>query len=441
MRRLRVSPLLAVAMGVFLTAVAAIAYMILGPTELDREIARIRAKGEPTTWEDLATNDVDPARLTAYRQIEAIGQSITDDANQLNGGGYSGFWPFGLAPDPPKPSEPWPDEPIAEQFLKEQAPRLAQLSAIAGKNPCIPFDPDVDPHGGFGISVIATKGATRLLQLEAYLAMRRGESKRAIRAITTTLQIVQAVETSPFDIAHTVAFVFHHIAVEDTKRVLECREVDNGEVANLQARFAARDTRGSLRTIFLDRRLETIEAAHIGSLKERLEDSWHVIQHNRWKLFPVRTQEVVLLGEATAHCGDAWPDLIEHIERLSDENKANWLAAGQAKSDHRSLGSMVAWAAISQTKSRLVEGAIAVRRYQLKRGKSPATLAELVPEFLAAIPVDPFDGQPIRFRPKEGSLNYTVYSVGFNKVDDGGKRQGPSYGPDIPLTIEPVAGK
>jgi hypothetical protein len=62
--------------------------------------------------------------------------------------------------------------------------------------------------------------------------------------------------------------------------------------------------------------------------------------------------------------------------------------------------------------------AIAVERYRLKHGKLPQNLSELVPDFLDGIPIDPADGQPIRYRVLE--KGFTVYSVGADKQDDQG---------------------
>jgi len=39
----------------------------------------------------------------------------------------------------------------------------------------------------------------------------------------------------------------------------------------------------------------------------------------------------------------------------------------------------------------------------------------------ALLPVDPFTGQPLRFRKLE--TGYVVYSVGENGVDDGGEEE------------------
>jgi hypothetical protein len=79
-----------------------------------------------------------------------------------------------------------------------------------------------------------------------------------------------------------------------------------------------------------------------------------------------------------------------------------------------------AWFATFQnlTLREMVITAIAIKRYQLRHGKSPENLAALVPEFLEKPPRDFMDGQTLRYR-----LNidgFTLYSVGANGRDDGG---------------------
>ena len=70
---------------------------------------------------------------------------------------------------------------------------------------------------------------------------------------------------------------------------------------------------------------------------------------------------------------------------------------------------------------------LALRAYQLTHGNLPSDLNALVPEFLDAVPVDDFDGQPLRYSPDRK----IVYSVGQNLKDDGGNdsRPGPSNRP------------
>ena len=64
---------------------------------------------------------------------------------------------------------------------------------------------------------------------------------------------------------------------------------------------------------------------------------------------------------------------------------------------------------------------IALERYYLDHGSYPDTLSVLVPEHLAVLPVDPWTGEPLRYRPiGEGAGTYVLYSVGPDATDDGG---------------------
>ncbi|HRI13596.1 MAG TPA: hypothetical protein PLX89_11380, partial [Verrucomicrobiota bacterium] len=62
---------------------------------------------------------------------------------------------------------------------------------------------------------------------------------------------------------------------------------------------------------------------------------------------------------------------------------------------------------------------LAVRAFQLTKGRSPTDLRELVPEYLVAVPTDDFDGQPLRYSSKDTR----VWSVSENLRDDGGVPQ------------------
>ncbi len=61
---------------------------------------------------------------------------------------------------------------------------------------------------------------------------------------------------------------------------------------------------------------------------------------------------------------------------------------------------------------------LAAERYRLAQGRVPKTLDELVPTYLDVVPIDPFDGQPLRYRLLE--KGYVVYSIGNDEIDDGG---------------------
>jgi len=83
---------------------------------------------------------------------------------------------------------------------------------------------------------------------------------------------------------------------------------------------------------------------------------------------------------------------------------------------------------------RCCQVAIALECYRLERGRLPDALADLVPDLLDSVPEDPHDGADLRYRRLE--RGFTLYGVGEDGVDDGG-REGPiSEGPESDETCD-----
>ncbi len=75
----------------------------------------------------------------------------------------------------------------------------------------------------------------------------------------------------------------------------------------------------------------------------------------------------------------------------------------------------------------------ALERYRLANHRWPDKLGELAPKYLAAVPDDPFDGQPLRYaRHKDGVI---VYSVGPDGKDNGAARFERTDGADVSFRL------
>lgn len=81
----------------------------------------------------------------------------------------------------------------------------------------------------------------------------------------------------------------------------------------------------------------------------------------------------------------------------------------------------------AESQRRIVVTAIALCRFERQRGSSPVDLSALVPEFLPAVPLDPMDGQPLRYLKAKGG-RLVPYSIGDDGVDGGGN-SGPGDAP------------
>ena len=63
--------------------------------------------------------------------------------------------------------------------------------------------------------------------------------------------------------------------------------------------------------------------------------------------------------------------------------------------------------------------AIALELYRRRKGAWPDRLERLVPDLLPAVPPDRFDGRPLRYRLVDGRA--VLYSIGVDRIDDGGR--------------------
>jgi hypothetical protein len=72
-----------------------------------------------------------------------------------------------------------------------------------------------------------------------------------------------------------------------------------------------------------------------------------------------------------------------------------------------------------ETERQMTVAALALKRYQLRNGKYPASLSDLVPEFIGSVPIDLMNGHPLSYRATQGGT-FVLYSVGEDGQDDGG---------------------
>jgi len=132
----------------------------------------------------------------------------------------------------------------------------------------------------------------------------------------------------------------------------------------------------------------------------------------QWLLPLVDTNSRIVSPSALQRANDA-----VHAEREHDyfpAYKAQALMVFPAIS-----GTLRKLAAI-QVSVDLARVACALERYRLAHGDYPETLGELSPQFIAKVPHDIINGQPLHYHRTEGG-QFVLYSVGWNETDDGGQ--------------------
>jgi hypothetical protein len=135
---------------------------------------------------------------------------------------------------------------------------------------------------------------------------------------------------------------------------------------------------------------------------------------------------------ANAAAEDTWPLAASHfppssrevtlVQRLTHPATYNaW--SSEFSTERRSVEVFFRYLA----NRRMAAIALAIRLYEVDHGERPQQLAELVPDYLAAIPPDPFspEGATLRYRPE--AERPVLYSVFYDGQDNGGEI---NLGPD-----------
>jgi hypothetical protein len=130
-----------------------------------------------------------------------------------------------------------------------------------------------------------------------------------------------------------------------------------------------------------------------------------------------RAQAMRLMNELVEIAKLAEPEQTSAIQAFEDKLSAmpKWNLASAIV---RHFGNVCHTDKRTKVHLRAAQAAVAAERFRLQRGRWPQQLVELVPYYLQAFPLDPYDGQPLRM--KRGDGVFIVYSVGKDGVDDGG---------------------
>jgi hypothetical protein len=125
-------------------------------------------------------------------------------------------------------------------------------------------------------------------------------------------------------------------------------------------------------------------------------------------------------------------DLIrQRVTKAADKKLAiiAWLLPGLAGDAAKEAGCLASL--------RLGSTALALEQFRAAHdNRYPDALAELAPDYLASTPMDPFDGQPLRYRKKGGG--YLLYSIGPDLQDDSGERMSGKDGDIVFAVVTPA---
>jgi hypothetical protein len=314
--------------------------------------------------------------------------------------------------------------------LDAAAPALAEARKVIGMaEGRFPLDWQGDVLG-LKLPSIDGRPVAQLLQLEAVWQAQQGDADAALASVRGGLAVARAVGDEPTTISLLVHVSFQALALNALERVLAQGQPSAAELEQVQRLlekeaaeplllYAARGERAGLHQLIEDMKRGRVTLTQFnGSSGTGFADAL------------ANTAAPTLARRSHARVLRMLNRYVE-AARLPPEQQAAPIKAieretRQAKVEYDIVTALVMPAILKAAEaSRRGQGnlrcaivAVALERYRRDHGGWPDGLASLVPEYLGAVPTDPGDGRPLRYkRLADGVL---VYWVGLDGEDNGG---------------------
>jgi hypothetical protein len=275
-----------------------------------------------------------------------------------------------------------------------------------------------------------------LLELDAEGQLLDGQPSLAFSRVRPLVHLARSIEGEPVPESQDSRVRALEGAARIVERSLAAGEVRD-ELAAIQSEFVRdsqtdcffvgqRGQRALMHKLF--ERIESGEAPVKGQLRLDLKRGDVARQARAFIVITtyLKHNHAVYLEEITKLC--AFSSLPDWEARAAIEQQRKSLqriaAAHEFGSDIFTFGTVLRWgeghSAWLRVKTRLrcAAVALAVERFRLANNRWPEKLSDLPPAMLNEVPIDPFDGKPLRYtRVKDGVV---VYSVGPDGGNDSG---------------------
>ena len=445
-------------------------YQLRGATEA--YIAQLRAQGEPMDLAQVLPPPVPPEQNSAdtIRQAAALmnpneGWWITNAA-----GGMKMVAPGKAMVCSQQPNirgdtftDSWQE---AQAAIASNKPAFALLRQITGKPD---FDFRINYQDGFtvfnftNLCLPEAKRAAERLSTAAIYDLHNGDVTSAVENVRATLAIAQGLRDERFVISELVRMAIAQIALTVNWEILQSSNLNDQQLAELQTNWASLDFVQSAEDAMAMERVygqittakwrdSSAQLKHDLNLGPEAREKFGLKPESLWaraKLVPeiflwrnwwsykdqlraLKGDEVLIETVRSLQTNGSFLDAqlnqnhaLDELGILKMDRDYDGVPYGEPNFHTLLSESVVSLSPVvervmrNEAAKEIVITAIALKRYQLGHGNYPLDLNELVPEFLAAVPRDPVDGKPLRYR-LNADGTFLLYSIGPNGKDDGG---------------------
>jgi hypothetical protein len=279
-------------------------------------------------------------------------------------------------------------------------------------------------------SLAALKRCTQVLEVRAIAELAAGQNQKALDDIRLLLYLSKSLGNSPFLISQLVRMAIVDISIQPIWEGLAQHKWSEEQLGDLETQLSGID--------FLDDYGVTIRcerAFAIMSFETQRRTHEIIMPDGDTRNIKLMPSAYFYQNElAFAQMSEQWtlplvdtnsrvisPENYQRIEAdIRAQQKHLSLYAVQARMLAPAIGPAVKKLAFAQSSIDLARVGCALERYRLAQGEYPKTLDVLAPQFIAEVPHDIINGQPLHYRLRPDG-QFILYSVGWNETDDGGQ--------------------
>ena len=393
--------------------------------------AGLREQGQPLTFAEIeALRATVPEDRNGARVIERLSARL---AEIKKGGVEPAVLVFGweggdytiLTGIPRYTLEP------SRAFRDRHAGLLDELAALRD-TPTGRFDIDYEPDPTQSLlpNLTPLRNAARLLYLDGILRMIDGDVAGSVNDIALQFNLANTLYDEPILISRLVQIALEALIVEEIESILRVGEIDEAQLHFLEGLVSSQLASETMKWALWGERaffLKTCEGIGQGRLSlssvtsgvndpattfpfPMLGFPWWLVRNNQLRG-----------AEMYGWLVDAADDprsLIDAARRIEVEMPRLGPTQILVKTMMPTLTFAMQLHVRIGAHLECVRTSLVAERFRLITGRLPNSLTELVPDYLEAVPTDPFDGQPLRMAVKESGI--VIYSIGMDEIDNGG---------------------
>jgi hypothetical protein len=418
-----------------LLGIGVIAVILVGVTHFlgrattarwERYASKLREGGVPLTFEEIeALRMKIPDERNGARVIERLADQLgkvkTDREDRyvfvLGSGSHPQDFFTGIARYGIEPSRSFLDG------YRELLDELSVLRDMPTGRFDLPLDEDPMKMVLPNLSQLRTAG--KLEVLDSMIRLIDGDMRGAAETVRIQAHISATLDEHPTVIGRLVQMALDALLVKTIENTLRVGEVDKQTLAQLDEDIEARLEAGTMRWGFLGERaffITMCDALVAGRLS--LDSIASAIGGGpgvQWLPDVLIRQNQMRGAEILTWLVDAADDpkaMHEAAKRINETIPGEPIRHIIVRILLPSLSRAVELHLKATALLECTRIGLAAERFRMHTGRLPSSIQELVPDYLKAVPSDPFNGEPMRFVATDDGI--VIYSVGEDGEDDGG---------------------